>query len=1131
MTLHPHQQTALWLPPSREPRRQAAAHSRSFSTLAVSRLILVLGLILITLDLRNSGVDSCGVTIHNEIAFRASQILLAAAGQGEGSPSPSTQPLPSAQPNPHTQSALHSNVKETAHSSAHWLERQQPNQSNALNNYATLLTQKGALFAGSFFPDWGYNCIGKLWNQAAEEAHWPPFAEAAITYILETYPKPWTDHTKVSYTVSRRQEALAESSFGGDYGKAHTLADIGAEFVLSHMSPMNHLLSSWKVPVKDITEIYKRMGYHVPGMVLSHCMRNGFAGAQANARLGSQLFPVYASKSPFLVEQVEHYPMGGLRDMTEWTVQCWNGLAAYLDEERPLPDRKDNNTSFNLCYALWEGRTGASGVDAIGRSGERMVRYEHSHSTRGKHDPQHALKRLSLAGLKVETTVDEDTGMVTFSIRSDEQVSPQHVDEKEAASAPRDVQRYHADLGFSLTRESNKGENRLSGASQSTQAQTHFSQPKPPSTKKGPNLTTHQELLSTPAQGAGACLSFSDEIESQARTFYLPIAYSSFGHAAVNGDFDGDGDVDLAIAAPHVTINPLVPSQGSVFIIPGRSLFGGTEYNGNTTGDGDADPGIDVRLVASRVLHGHPTEPQSRFGWSLAVVDLNRDGIDDLAVGAPGHGAKDLRYEGSIYVYFGHAGTGLSEEPDLVILHDRANDSEQEGLSDSLAGLGYVIEGLDLTGSGFKDLVVGMPMATAPKQDGSQEGDPQMKYNQQAGKVIAFLSASGHVGQRLDTDRDWELRGQDTYGWFGASFAVIDADSVPGSAARPASPLTSRLQRVLSWLFPSLPHHFMRSKSCLSHDERRRILVVGSPTFGQSEDDAMRGKIEGYLVPSNGAFASSRRHWSDSGPEPLSRKLFTIHGDTKFQQLGSRLASNRIVLKTPICSHGYQHIPALVQRDFLVVGSQSEGFSNRLPRLGRHWQAGKVRILDIAQLQEGAEVMISDLDLDPSIVRDSLRGSQSMAHLSAAMRVSTDGKSLWLAEPYAKSEAGRIVEWEPSHSREEDGDSRGCRSRGSPRNTMSMLNRKTRTMVIDVRDRRRDREGDGDGDDEDDDDDGEGQEQILQCFIGSDFRGRFGSQLLVADMNNDGLDDIMVTSSHSSQYATMAGTVVIKSRL
>ncbi|KAF9951379.1 Glycosylphosphatidylinositol specific phospholipase D1 [Mortierella alpina] len=1126
MTPRPQQQTALWLSSNKGPRRQPGAHSRC-SASTVSRQILILGLLLVTLSLHNTGVGGCGVTIHNEIAFRASQILLSAAGHDEGSK------LPFAQPYPHSQSVLHANIKGAAHSNDHWHERARPNQSKALHNYATLLAQKDALFAGSFFPDWGYNCIGKLWNQAAEEAHWPPFTEAAVKYILETYPRPWTNHTKtlivflfgtVSHSLGDLSwhglrgldagfiRALAESSFGSDYAKAHTLADVGAEFVLSHMSPMNHLLSSWKVPVRDITEIYKRMGYNVPGMVLTHCMRNGFAGAQANARLGSQLFPVYASKSPFLVEQVEPYPMGGLRDMTEWTVECWNGLAAYLDEERPLPDSKDNSTSFNLCYALWEGRTGASGVDTIRRSHEKMVQREHSHPLQGGRGPEDALKRLSLAGLRIESTMDENTGMVTFTIKS-EKWSSEHVDEVEAASAPGETQQHRASLGISHFRESDKDKSCTGGAMQSRQAQDRFLKAKPPSAKKEPKLTFWGSPSSTLAQKTGACLSFSDELESQARTFYLPLAYSSFGHAAVHGDFDGDGHVDLAISAPHITIDPLVPSQGSVFIVPGQSVFGETEQKGNATGDGDTDPGVDVRLVASRVLQGNPTEPQSRFGWSLAVVDLNRDGIDDLAVGAPGHGAKDLLYDGSIYVYFGHAGTGLSEEPDIVIHHDRAYGSEHGGVLDAMAGLGYVLEGLDLTGSGFKDLVVGMPMATTLKQNGDQEGDPQTRYNQQAGKVIAFLSASGHVGQKLDTDRDWELQGQDVYGWFGASFAVIDADREPEPATGPALQKASRLYRVLSWLFPFLPHHGLQGKSLMSNDERRRILVVGSPTFGLGEGNAMRGKIQGYLIPSSGMFQPSSRHRLNLGPEPLPKALFTIHGDSRFQQLGSRLASNRVVLEAPADPHNHQHSPTLKSHDFLVVGSQSEGFPNRLPRLGRHWQAGKVRILDVVQLQEGAEAMISDLDLDPSIVRDSLRGSQSMAHLSAAMKVSTDGKSLWLAEPYARSEAGRIVEWEPSHSWVHGGEH--SRRRSSTRGSMSIKETKN---VLGVKGQRRDRGRDGDGDEGDDDD--ERQEQILQCFIGSDFRGRFGSQLLVADLNNDGLDDIMVTSSHSSQYAT-----------
>jgi hypothetical protein len=43
------------------------------------------------------------------------------------------------------------------------------NSTSLLDNYTLLLEQRDLLFAGSFFPDWGYNCIGKLYNEAAEE--------------------------------------------------------------------------------------------------------------------------------------------------------------------------------------------------------------------------------------------------------------------------------------------------------------------------------------------------------------------------------------------------------------------------------------------------------------------------------------------------------------------------------------------------------------------------------------------------------------------------------------------------------------------------------------------------------------------------------------------------------------------------------------------------------------------------------------------------------------------------------------------------------------------------------------------------------------------------------------------------
>ncbi|KAF9186673.1 Glycosylphosphatidylinositol specific phospholipase D1, partial [Haplosporangium sp. Z 27] len=791
--------------------------------------------------------------------------------------------------------------------------------------------------------------------------------------------------------------------------------------------------------------------------------------------------------SPFLIEQLEGYPMGGLRDMSEWTVDCWNGLAEYLNKERKLPDDEDRkaNKTINLCYALWEERTMKHHNESIQRTRQdREVR--HQHALDAISEGAFALTRLDIAGYQVLSDVDEDTGMVTFSIAKTELAKNERIeneeDEKEKEKEEEEEKKEQLDYDNIIDSDFQQ---KLVWKSRTHKTELNLKKSK-----------AHYQ------KNAGICLSFSDELESQAQTLFLPVEFSSFGHAAVTGDFDGDGNLELVVSAPHMRFDPLVPSQGAVFVIQGHSLFA-NENDEPTIFDPEDEVGKDVRSIASRTLYGDPSEPQSRFGWSLAVVDLNQDGIDDLAIGAPGHGAKHLKYDGSVFVYFGHAGSGLSEEPDLVLYHDRTKDEHDDvpkGMN-TLAGLGYVVQGLDLTGSGFKDLVIGMPMATtpikpAPEESPVDENSPindldddkkprkwkPPKFRAQAGKVLVFLSAAKHTGQKLDTESDWEIHGQDEFGWFGASFAVIPQDHPDSSVLR-----TFSMSSILSWMSPSRFHRcdFHTKTAAVT---KRQILVVGSPTFGVGENEAMTGKIQGFLIPDFGSFQKTN--------EPP-QKIFTIHGDAKFQQLGSILALNRVSPK-----EGGE------LQDFLVVGSQSEDILNRLPRIGRLWQAGMVRILDISMLSEGTEVKISDLDTDPDVVRAFLTGSQSMAHLSAAMQVSTNGKSLWLTEPYANSEAGRILEWAPDLEKRGDGDDgRGGRRRR--RRRRNALGAHSQRLV----------HGEylGDDDDGDDDDD---EDRIKQCFIGSDLRGRFGSNLLVADLTKEGIDDIVVTSSHASQYAT-----------
>jgi hypothetical protein len=159
-----------------------------------------------------------------------------------------------------------------------------------------------------------------------------------------------------------------------------------------------------------------------------------------------------------------------------------------------------------------------------------------------------------------------------------------------------------------------------------------------------------------------------------------------FGAALAAGNFDGDGNTDLAIGAPD-------------------------ESDGTKAGAGYTNVmyGTAAGLTGARAQQFNQTnagglsEAGDRFGAALATGNLNGDGRTDLVAGSPDETDGSLTGAGVISTMLGSV-TGITSSGARQF-----NQSAVGGLSEAGDRFGAALTSANYDGDDYSDVVVGAP--------------------------------------------------------------------------------------------------------------------------------------------------------------------------------------------------------------------------------------------------------------------------------------------------------------------------------------------------------------------------------------------------------------------------------------
>jgi len=545
------------------------------------------------------------------------------------------------------------------------------NVSNKGVDYKQIINNNLPYFqAGSPFPDWGYAGCG--YYGAGEATHWAPFVHAYTSFIAKKYrDNEERRNQMIAFLFGIESHGISDviwhwgnsalnaddqgflhsmghmtSDCDDNWNNCHDRGDRGGDVYLAFRGDSKWLKETWRVPIKDLNEIYDSMSVDSNRASMTECAIMMYLGVRFEPIAAYFLLLQDERNAAFLTEELDLWFHGGLDDMAANVAWQWENLIKLLED-----DTEEGRKYHNKFHGI--------------KPNIRSVKKREMFSTLITKDNYRVFREI----LGVEHNHDETSGDLVLTFKKyDKQNAILKIGDMLTQFniiSPDWKKQTFFDIGnFSNGKKFLKENSNFVDKLSSNLPYSYFGKSVTYGDFDGDGI--NEVVIGSPGFGKARGAIYLVKLDSDFNLNYSDpfivgySEYSRFGFSLTTVDLNHDGVDDLVVSSPTYgkngpsdSIENFYPKeyQGRVYVYYGKKGVGIVK---------NSKPDVEISPSNER------QEIFFNLGYFLNSGDCNNDGYKDLLIGSPySQNGGDKRGQAAVFLSILNKEKLTTDEADL----------------------------------------------------------------------------------------------------------------------------------------------------------------------------------------------------------------------------------------------------------------------------------------------------------------------------------------------------------------------------------------------------------------------------------------------------------------------------------